>query len=144
MKFWDSSAIVPLIVAEASSPAMQRLYADDPVVVTWWSTEIECVSAVVRRQRAGRLPGTVASMAFARLHALRNGWHEVEAGDEIREAAKRFLRVHDLRAADAVQLAAAFFAAEARPATLELVCLDARLREAAQREGFPLSPAEDR
>jgi hypothetical protein len=68
---------------------------------------------------------------------VRAGWHEVEPGDDVRESAKRFLRVHDLRAADALQFAAAFFAAEARPATLEFVTLDDRLLEAARREGFP-------
>jgi uncharacterized protein len=54
----------------------------------------------------------------------------------VRESAKRFLRVHDLRAADALQIAAAFFVAETRPATLALVSLDERLQAAARREGF--------
>jgi hypothetical protein len=48
------------------------------------------------------------------------------------------LRVHDLRAADALQLAAAIAAAEGQPASLELVCLDDRLIRAAEREGFPI------
>jgi hypothetical protein len=46
------------------------------------------------------------------------------------------LRVHDLRAADALQLAAGVAAAEGRPATLAFVCLDERLAAAAEREGF--------
>jgi hypothetical protein len=54
----------------------------------------------------------------------------------IREAAARFLRVHPLRAADALQLAAAFAAAERRPASLEIVTLDDRLANAARKEGF--------
>jgi hypothetical protein len=44
--------------------------------------------------------------------------------------------VHDLRAADAHQLAAAFVAAESRPPSLEIVTLDDRLAAAATREGF--------
>jgi predicted nucleic acid-binding protein len=48
------------------------------------------------------------------------------------------LRVHPLRAADALQLAAATVAAEHDPSSLELVCLDQRLSEAAGKEGFPL------
>ena len=51
--------------------------------------------------------------------------------------AKRLLRVHDLRTADALQLAAAVYVAEARPSTLEFVSLDDRLLAAARREGFP-------
>ncbi len=113
---------------------------DDPIVVARWGTEVECVSAIARRQRFGKLDPAIVSEGYARLDALRAGWHEVEAGAEIRETAKRFLKVHDLRAADAVQLAAAFFAAEARPSTLEFVTLDGRLSEAANREGFAVAP----
>ena len=56
---------------------------------------------------------------LARLSALQAGWHEVEPGDDIRESAKRFLRIHDLRTAEALQIAAAFFVAETRPSSLE-------------------------
>ena len=137
MKFWDSSAVVPLLVPEVMSGSAQRLYAADPVMVAWWATEIECTSAIARRQRLGQLPEDVAAEGFARLNALRVGWHEVEPGEDVRESAKRLLRVHDLRTADALQLAAAFFVAEARPSTLEFVCLDDRVLAAARREGFP-------
>ena len=136
MKFWDSSAVVPLLVPEVMSGSMRRRYADDPVMVAWWATEIECTSAIARRQRVGQLPEDIAAEGFVRLNALRAGWHEVEPGDELRESAKRLLRVHDLRTADALQLAAAVFIAEARPSTLEFVSLDDRLLAAARREGF--------
>ena len=106
-------------------------------MAAWWATEIECTSAIARRQRLGQLPENVAAEAFVRLKALREGWHEVEPGEELRESAKRLLRVHDLRTADALQLAAAVYVAEARPSTLEFVSLDDRLLAAARREGFP-------
>ena len=137
MKFWDSSAVVPLLVPEVMSRPMQKLYDDDPIVVAWWATEIECTSAIARRQRLGHLDEAIVAVAFARLTALRAAWHEVEPGEEVRESAKRLLRVHDLRTADALQLAAASFVAEARPSTLEFVSLDDRLVAAARREGFP-------
>jgi predicted nucleic acid-binding protein len=137
MRFWDSSAVVPLLVPEATSRALQRLYEADPVMFSWWGTEIECTSALARRQRLGQLREDVVAEAYIRLGGLRAGWHEVEPGEEVRESAKRLLRVHDLRTADALQLAAAFFVAEARPSTLEFVSLDDRLLAAARREGFP-------
>jgi predicted nucleic acid-binding protein len=137
MKFWDSSAVIPLLVPEVTSRSLQALYNADPVVFAWWATEIECTSALARRQRLGQLREEVLAEAFARLGGLRAGWHEVEAGEEVRESAKRLLRVHDLQTADALQLAAAFFVAEARPSTLEFVSLDDRLVAAARREGFP-------
>jgi len=62
----------------------------------------------------------------------------------LRDAARRLLRVHDLRAADALQLAAALAAAEGRPMTLTLLCLDDRLGAAAEREGFPVLGATAR
>jgi predicted nucleic acid-binding protein len=136
MRFWDSSAVIPLLVPELMSEPVQRLFGGDPVIVAWWTTDIECTSAIARRQRSGQLEGELAAEAFDRLKALRDGWYEVEPSEEIRESAKRFLRVHDLRTADALQLAAAFFAAESRPSTLEFVSLDQRLLAAARREGF--------
>jgi predicted nucleic acid-binding protein len=138
MKFWDSSAVIPLLVTESMSASIQRLFEDDPVIVACWATEIECTSAIARRQRTGHIREEVVAEGFNRLNALREGWHEVEPGEEIRESAKRLLRVHDLRTADALQLAAAFYVAEARPSTLEFVCLDERLLHAARREGFSI------
>ena len=136
MRYWDSSALIPLLVPEVMSGFMQKLFADDPVIVAWWATEIECTSAIARQHRLEQLSEETATGAFDRLNALQASWHEVEPSDEIRESAKRFLRVHDLRTADALQLAAAFFVAEARPSTLEFISLDERLLVAARREGF--------
>ena len=136
MKFWDSSAVIPLLVPEVMSGSIQKLFESDPIIVAWWATEIECTSAIARRERLGQLREEIAAEAFIRLSALRAGWHEVEPSEEIRESAKRLLRVHDLRTADALQLAAAFFVAEFRPSTLEFISLDERLLVAARREGF--------
>ena len=63
---------------------------------------------------------------------------EVQPSESLREDALRFLRAHELRAADAIQLAAGVAAAEGRPTTLAFVSLDDRLAEAAEREGFPV------
>ena len=136
MRFWDSSAVVPLLVPEAASGPLLELYDADPLMVAWWATEVECTSAIARRQRLGGLRDDIVSEAFARLGALRASWHEVEPGEDIRETARRLLRVHDLRTGDALQLAAAFFVAEGRPTTLEFVSLADRLVAAARREGF--------
>lgn len=136
MKFWDSSALVPLLAAEPSTPAVQAHYVRDPEVVVWWGSPVECASAIARLERDGSLPPAGASESFFRLDALAPSWMEIEPSDEVREAARRFLRVHPLRAADALQLAAAFVAAERRPSTLAFVTLDERLRAAAAKEGF--------
>lgn len=136
MRFWDSSAIVPLLVAEPRTDAAMAAYLADAAIVVWWSTPVECASAIARLEREGQLLAAAAAEAFGRLDAFAPSWIEVEPREEIRETARRFLRVHPLRTADALQLAAAFVAAERRPPTLALLTLDDRLGEAAAREGF--------
>lgn len=136
MKFWDSSAVVPLLVEQAATVDMQALAAADPLLLVWWSTAVECGSALARLEREAALDAASAAGAFSRLTKLAASWQEVEAGDLVRETAIRLLRVHPLRAADSLQIAAAFVAAEGRPSTLEFVTLDDRLALAAQREGF--------
>ena len=137
MRFWDTSALVPLLAEEPATTAAQRLYGEQPAVV-WWGTPVECASALARFERDAALTPAQVVEAFGRLDALRTSWIEIEPGDEVREVARRMLRVHPLRAADALQLAAAWLGAERRPSSLPLVSLDERLRAAAAREGFPL------
>jgi predicted nucleic acid-binding protein len=138
MKFWDASAIVPLVLTEPTTKAVQTLAEKDSTIIVWWATEVECASAIARLERDDALDDTAATQAFQRLRPLAQTWPEVDASDPIREAAVRFLRVHPLRAADALQLAAAFIAAERRPSSLEMVTLDDRLAAAARKEGFTL------
>jgi uncharacterized protein len=138
VRFWDASAIVPLLMAEPATKTLQELAAADPVMLVWWAAEVECASAISRLEREGALDAPAVDEAIGRLKRLAEGWHEVDASDLIREAAVRFSRVHPLRAADALQLAAAFVAAERRPSSLELVTLDDRLAAAARKEGFGL------
>jgi hypothetical protein len=70
----------------------------------------------------------------------------VEAADivaptpRVRDRAGRVLGAHPLRAADALQLAAALVWCDDAPQGETFVCLDDRLRQAAAREGFTLSP----
>jgi uncharacterized protein len=45
MRFWDASAIVPLLVSETSSRALQALVKQDPIMLVWWGSEVECASA---------------------------------------------------------------------------------------------------
>lgn len=138
MRFWDSSALVPLLVEQATTRRMTALYRQDPAVIAWWGTPVECDSAIARLERGGHLPPRGVREALGRLDLLARSWQEIQPQDVLREQARRLLRAHDLRAADALQLSAAIVAAEGRPASLVLVCLDARLGVAAEREGFPL------
>ena len=140
MRFWDTSAIVPLLAGEARTSVVIGLLREDADMAVWWGTRIECVSALARIEREGDR----IEEALARLDALAEAWHELEPTEHVRRLARRLLRVHPLCAAAAVQLAAATIASEGDPTTLPFVCLDDRLALAASREGFPLAlPAGD-
>jgi len=136
LRFWDSSALVALLVAEAKTETLRSIAEHDPVMLVWWATPIECASAIARLERDGDLTSEATLTALQRLDALAESWNEVQPVEAARRAARRLLRVHPLRAADALQLAAAVVAAEGHPASLEVVTLDERLIEAARREGF--------
>ena len=144
MIFWDSSAIVPLLVDEPSSQQLlDRLEADSGMLV-WWGSPVECSSAIARREREGDLSVSEASQALERLQAILRAWHEILPSEAVRQIAQRLLRVHDLRAGDALQLAAAIVGSENKPASLAFLSLDERLNTAALREGFPLDSSLQR
>jgi len=136
MRFWDSSAIVALIVDEAGHEDALAALAEDAAMLVWWATPVECLSALTRREREGSLGADALRTASARLRSLSQEWHEVLPTAALRGVAERMLRVHPLRAADALQLAAAVMAAERDPSSLEFLSLDERLVEAATKEGF--------
>ena len=115
---------------------MLSLLRKDPGVWVWWGTKVEAMSALCRLEREGFFSSESFALSSLKLDQLFSSWIEVDPDPAVKEIALRFLRVHPLRAADALQLAAAFTAAEHRPSTLEFVCLDKRLAEAASREGF--------
>jgi predicted nucleic acid-binding protein len=136
VRFWDASGIVPLLVAEPARDFLLAALGRDRDMLVWWGTRPECVSALARREREGALSVADVTAALERLRALADAWQEILPAEPIRTTAERLLRVHPLRAADSLQLAAAIIAAEREPATLEFVSLDERLGEAASREGF--------
>ena len=117
---------------------MLSYHDEDPSMFVWWATPVEVVSAVARRERDGQLTLSEASAALQRLDVLASGWYELQPSPRLRLTARRLLRVHPLRAADALQLAAAVLAVDREATSLEFVCLDEQLGEAARREGFPV------
>jgi predicted nucleic acid-binding protein len=140
MRFWDSSAIIPLCLKERASEAIKGLMKGDEDVVVWWTTRVECLSALSRRRREGVLSPGDETKARAVLSAIGTAWSEVQPTETVRLRAERLLSIHPLRTADALQLAAALIWAQETPRGLEFVCLDQNLREAALKEGFSIQP----
>ena len=135
MRYWDASALVPLVVDELHSEELRRL-ARDGDLVTWCLSAVEIASAIERRSREGALAASERRAAIENLVELGEVWTEITAVALVRERACRLLAVHALRAADALQLAAALAVAGDRPAQHQFICADGRLRDAAAREGF--------
>jgi predicted nucleic acid-binding protein len=128
--------VVPLVVEEPTSSACRALLRTDPVQIVWCLTRTEVLSALWRRHRRGGLGDAVMARATDRLDRLGLPWAEVDAVALVREQAERMLRVHPLRAADALQLAAALVAFDGRVRGRAFVSLDDELGAAAAREGF--------
>lgn len=141
MKFWDTSAVVPLCIIEPRSRAVKSILTGDQSMIVWWATRTECVSALMRQTREGSLRSQDERQAREVLGQLAEAWVEVQPSGILRGTAERLLAVHALRAADAFQLAAALHWSQRQPTNMEFVSFDTRLRQAGYREGFQLFPA---
>ena len=136
MRYWESSAIVPLLVDEASTLTLRKLLDTDSRIITWWGTLVECESALSRIERERSIDQDGIWTARDRLRNLSTVWTSVRPGDQIRRTAISLIRTHPLRAADALQLAAALHASHVYPAVRHFICNDVRLASAARREGL--------
>lgn len=135
MTFWDSSALIPLLIDEPRSADARRLIDADTVAVSWFA-RVEIISALSRLKRERKSDDSGLDRDISTLDWLASGWIEVPPQEETRRTAMRLLRTHVLRTLDALQLASAWFAAEGRPNTLDFVCFDTRLALAARNEGL--------
>ena len=142
MRFWDTSALIPLIVAERTTSRVERLLRADPNVVVWTLTRVELLSALARRRR--QEPTAARRLLAARREVLSawQHWSEITAVEVVRRYAERVVETHPIRAGDALQIGAALVAAEDDPATLEFVTFDQQQAAAAEREGFRVLGAD--
>jgi len=142
MKFWDSSAILPLIVKESTTHFLLKLKKSDDEMVVWWGTETECLSALARREREGGLDRAAVSLAEGNLAKILSRSYEVQPTTEVRRIARRLLMTHPLRAGDALQLASALFFSGIQVPELPFVTLDKNLASSVGKEGFSLISIE--
>jgi len=135
--YWDTSALVTLCVDQADS-ARALLFADAYGIVVWWATPIEIASASAQLLRQEKI--TSAEYAHVKLQAeqLANTWHTVAPSASIAKRACGLLETHPLRAADALQLAAALEWCEGKPDGEVFLTFDRRLSQAAGLVGFAL------
>jgi len=141
VRFWDSSAVVPLVVRQSSSAEPERWLAEDGSLVMWTLTLVEIVSALRRLVRDRALAERASREAESFAAELVSRGHTVADVERVKTLACRLLRVHALRAADSLQLGAAVAWADGHPEGLVLHTYDRRLGTAAEREGFRVIPS---
>jgi predicted nucleic acid-binding protein len=157
MRFWDSSAIVPLLVLEKETEQCIRAFQFDPEVMVWTMSKVEVFSALCRRFREGVLreidfdsakkrfrEGGLREIDFDSAKKRMNDFFdiafEIVSLPKVKDRALRLLQVHQLRAADAMQLASVLVATQEDPSRVQIMSFDDRLTLAAKREGFIVNP----
>jgi predicted nucleic acid-binding protein len=137
--FWDTSAIVPLCCHQTMSAKARQVARTYSRQIVWWVTSVEVVSAFQRLIREGHISRQESAQSLARLEHLRSRWNEVQPSAELRIQAEQLLRMQPLRAADALQLAAALIWCNNRPRGHTFIVADKTLADAAQIEGFSVT-----
>jgi predicted nucleic acid-binding protein len=135
LAFWDASALVPLCVGQSITPRVVSLYKSYEAVV-WWATPLEIASALARLVRMKYLDPTDWARSRRLAENLADAWSVIQPSDALRANASRLLDRYDLRAADALQLAAALEWCHDAPAGKVFLANDEKLREAAVLSGF--------
>ena len=136
MNFWDASALVPLCLSEPRTAEARALWEARSPVVAWCLSRTEVLSALCRLQREGAIDEARLVAARERRDQLFDAIHVVREINDTLRLADRLLLVHGLRAADALQLAAALLAMDGTPDSHGFVTFDGRLASAARKEGF--------
>jgi len=107
----------------------------------WWGTPVEVQSALQRLQRERLLSMPELSTSLRRLSAMSEAALEIAPSEAVRVLAGAVLGRHDVRAADALQLAAALVLCHEKPRGRAFVCFDAKLAGAADAAGFTVLPS---
>ncbi len=133
--FWDTSALVPLCISQAATPravAHRKNYGS----AVWWATPVEIAAAFARLVRMKDINTAGLKKAQEAAEKLALEWIVIVPSESIRKRAVEATAKYDLRAADALQLAAALEWCDDQPLGKTFLTADQRLRDAALRAGF--------
>jgi uncharacterized protein len=113
-----------------------RKLARETAAVCWWFARVEVRSTLERLRRESDLSLPAYSASRQRLETTLASWREIAPDDTVRELAYLQLERFRLKAADALQLAAALVWCKQNPRGRLFVCSDERLTGAASDAGF--------
>ena len=140
MRFWDSSAIIPLLVLEDKTEYCISAFQTDKEIMVWTMSKVEVFSALCRSFRENTLTEGTFELAKKRMTDLFDIAFEIVSISKVKERALRLLQVHTLKAADALQLASVLVATQEVTSKLPIMCFDEKLKQAAKLEGFAINP----
>lgn len=132
--------MIPLLVEEATSEAMNSLLRADREIAVWWGTGAECTVAIGRFARENTLNENDEATARFALGPFSIAWTEVKPTNDIRSLIEILSRDHPRKTADVFQLAAAPRWCEGDPRSKGFVSLDNQRRRSAESEGFDVLP----
>lgn len=141
--YLDSCIIVKLLVVEPDSELFVGALNGKPLVTSELA-QVEVFSALLARERAGKIEAADRQAAWKEFHArVGAGEIKIEPLNSIalRKATQCLERCHPdvpLRTLDAIHLATADLCQD-----FPFVTTDARLRDAAQKLGFELFPLKE-
>jgi len=139
MRYWDSSALVPLLVEEPRSADVIASLDEDPFVLTSVYATIEIASALWRRRHDGEMTLDEHQAVDRILADLSQTWIELPVSQQVIHSSVKLLSRHRLRSGDALQLATAIESARSHE-DITFVTLDEDLKASAHAEGFPVLP----
>lgn len=125
----------PFSCGESMTPHAISLYKTYDVVV-WWATPVEIASALAYFVRMKQLDSREWARAGNLAKRLSGLWSLMQPSDSLRATAMRLVDRYDLRAADALQLAATLEWCEHAPQDRVFLTADQKLRDAALLNGF--------
>lgn len=132
--------MIKLLVDEPGADEARRAYSEADGIRTTAIARVEAAAALARMRKGGRLTPNQFSRALDDLESIWHGIFSHAVNDGLLDKALESARTHSLRAYDAVHLGGALsFAAGEK---LDFACWDKELREAAEKQGFALIPAQ--
>ena len=134
--YFDTSAIIPLIIEEPSSPIASRLWDDAERIVSVRVMYPEARAALARAERMRRMTRGQHTAAIAELESIIGQVDQIEINAALARLAGDLADAHGLHGYDAVHLAAAATAADNE---LVVVTGDADLSRAATALGFSVA-----
>jgi hypothetical protein len=135
--FWDASVLVTLCVNQTPTP-QALVFESKYQIAVWWATHVEIASALAYSLRRREITPKEFAQAKLQAEGLASLWDVIEPSAKVALEARALLELYPLRAADALQLAAALQWCEGQPIGKVFLTFDRRLREAAGLAGFTL------